>query len=137
MALHARCVWFKLSSSSATDHPFAFHGEQREGITAKCEEQSMGGIRRRDFLKMTSALGAGLMAWPGGNTAAQPAAKTERPNILVFLTDDHGQWAQHAYGNSELLTPNMNHLAAKGTRMTHAFTPCPVCSPARASLRAW
>ena len=66
----------------------------------------------------------------------QSEARTnwKRPNILVFLTDDHGEWAQRAYGNSELLTPNMDRLAARGTRMTQAFTPCPVCSPARASF---
>ena len=43
-----------------------------------------------------------------------------RPNILVFLTDDHGQWAQHAYGDAELVTPNMDRLAMRGTRMTRS-----------------
>ncbi|HVB29660.1 MAG TPA: arylsulfatase, partial [Terriglobia bacterium] len=62
-------------------------------------------------MKISGAMGAGLASWPLSRTAAQPAAKPSRPNILVFLTDDHGQWAQHAYGNSELLTPNMNRLA--------------------------
>lgn len=94
----------------------------------------MSGIKRREFIKKAGYLGAGLVARSGGNQAAQSPAGTRRPNILVFLTDDHGQWAQHAYGNSEMLTPNMNRLAATGTRMTHAFTPCPVCSPARASF---
>lgn len=56
----------------------------------------------------------------------------DRPNILVFLTDDHGQWASGCYGNSEIHSPTMDHLAATGTRMTRAFTPSPVCSPARA-----
>jgi choline-sulfatase len=92
------------------------------------------GIQRREFLKKAGAVGAGLVSWPLSHTAAQHAARARRPNILVFLTDDHGQWAQHAYGNSELLTPNMNRLAANGTRMMRAFTPCPVCSPARASF---
>ncbi len=30
------------------------------------------------------------------------ASKVARPNILVFLSDDHGQWASPPYGNSEL-----------------------------------
>ena len=94
----------------------------------------MSGIERREFLKRTGALGAGLVSLPLARAAAKPAVAANRPNILVFLTDDHGQWAQHAYGNSELLTPNMNRLAATGTRMTQALTPCPVCSPARASF---
>ncbi len=73
-----------------------------------------------------------LGLWRASHKRLRPPAT--RPNILVFLTDDHGQWAQHAYGNTELQTPNMDRLAAQGTRMTHAFTPCPVCSPARASF---
>lgn len=94
----------------------------------------MSGIKRREFIKKAGALGAGLAALPLSRAAAQTAPAKSRPNILIFFTDDHGQWAQHAYGNSELLTPNMNRLAAAGTRMTQAFTPCPVCSPARASF---
>ena len=90
-------------------------------------------INRRDFLKLSGAAGVALAAGPR-RLAAPQAAKPGRPNILVFLTDDHGQWAQHAYGNSELKTPSMDRLAARGVRMTQAFTPCPVCSPARASF---
>ena len=59
-----------------------------------------------------------------------------RPNILVFLTDDHGQWASSCYGNSEIHSPTLAYLAATGARMEQAFTPCPVCSPARASFFA-
>ena len=60
--------------------------------------------------------------------------KVSRPNILVFLSDDHGQWASRPYGNSELVTPTLDYLARTGARMENAFTPCPVCSPARASF---
>jgi len=56
------------------------------------------------------------------------------PNILVFLTDDHGQWASSAYGNREIVSPSMKWLADTGARLDRAFTPCPVCSPARASF---
>jgi arylsulfatase A-like enzyme len=77
--------------------------------------------------------GAALASWPlAGVSLAQTPAAPRRPNILVFMTDDHGQWAQHVNGNSELVTPNMDRIAASGTRMTQAFTPTPVCSPARA-----
>lgn len=57
-----------------------------------------------------------------------------RPNILVFLTDDHGQWASRCYGHEALHTPSLDFLAATGSRYANAFTPCPVCSPARASF---
>lgn len=58
----------------------------------------------------------------------------ERPNILVVFNDDHGQWALPAYGNSELRTPSVDELAARGAVLENAFTPVPVCSPARASF---
>jgi len=76
---------------------------------------------RRDLLKTIGAL------------AAYPLSR-KKPNILVFLTDDHAQWLQQAYGNSEVKTPNLNRIAQSGVRMTSAFTTTPVCSPARASF---
>jgi arylsulfatase A-like enzyme len=57
-----------------------------------------------------------------------------RPNILLFLTDDHGAWAMGFYGNREVCSPHLDRLASEGTRFANAFTPCPVCSPARACL---
>ena len=56
------------------------------------------------------------------------------PNILVILSDDHAQWASHAYGNSEIRSPNIDYLAGTGLTMQNGYTPCPVCSPARASF---
>lgn len=56
------------------------------------------------------------------------------PNIVVFFSDDHAQWALPSYGNSEISAPNLTHLAETGALMRNAFTPCPVCSPARASF---
>ena len=55
-----------------------------------------------------------------------------QPNILVFFTDDHAQWALGCYGHSEIRSPTMDHLARRGARLNRAFTPSPVCSPARA-----
>jgi len=57
---------------------------------------------------------------------------SSRPNVLVFLTDDHGQWAVGCYGNPAVKSPTMDFLARDGVRMDAAFTPSPVCSPARA-----
>jgi arylsulfatase A-like enzyme len=59
---------------------------------------------------------------------------SRRHNILLFVTDDHGQWALGSSGNAEIASPNLDHLAAHGTVMENAFTPTPVCSPARACL---
>ncbi len=56
------------------------------------------------------------------------------PNIIIFLTDDHGQWASGCYGSREIHSPSMDYLARTGARMDSSFTPSPVCSPARASF---
>jgi arylsulfatase A-like enzyme len=59
----------------------------------------------------------------------------EKPqNIILFLTDDHAQWALGCNGNTELRTPNLDYLSDSGVNMLNAFTPVPVCSPARACL---
>ncbi len=58
----------------------------------------------------------------------------KRPNIVLLLTDDHGAWANGSYGNKEVQTPTLDALAASGTRFRQAWTPTPVCSPARACL---
>ena len=61
-------------------------------------------------------------------------AHTSHPNILLFITDDHGAWATGYDGLSEIHTPTLDHLASTGTWMQRAYTPCPVCSPARACI---
>ncbi|MDX2181462.1 MAG: sulfatase-like hydrolase/transferase, partial [Bryobacteraceae bacterium] len=62
---------------------------------------------------------------------AARAAAANRPNVVVFMTDDHGAWASGAYGCFEMVTPNMDALAAGGTKFTRAFAATPVCSPSR------
>jgi len=58
-----------------------------------------------------------------------PAAA--RPNVILFMTDDHGAWALGAYGCGEMHTPNLDRLAATGARFTRAYAATPVCSPSR------
>ena len=66
-------------------------------------------------------------------TQTDPAS-TRPPNIVIFLADDHGQWASEPYGNDEVDTPAIELLAASGLLMANATSPSPVCSPARTSL---
>jgi arylsulfatase A-like enzyme len=63
-----------------------------------------------------------------------PGTITDRPNIIVILSDDQGPWAMGCAGNHEIRTPNLDRLAASGTRFDRFFCASPVCSPARASL---
>ncbi|MFP4444299.1 MAG: sulfatase-like hydrolase/transferase [Spirochaetia bacterium] len=58
----------------------------------------------------------------------------KHPNILLILTDQHRLSALGAYGQTPCMTPNLDRLAEEGLLFETAYTPCPVCSPARASI---
>jgi len=57
-----------------------------------------------------------------------------KPNILFILSDDQGAWAMHCAGNDDIITPNLDRLAAEGVRFENFYCASPVCSPARASI---
>jgi len=59
---------------------------------------------------------------------------TGRPNILVLLSDEHGSKHLGCYGSKLARTPHLDALAARGVRFTQAYTPSPICVPARAAL---
>ncbi|MFQ6042855.1 MAG: sulfatase-like hydrolase/transferase, partial [Candidatus Poribacteria bacterium] len=59
---------------------------------------------------------------------------SEKPNVLVIMTDQQKSTASHLYGNTFCETPSMERLAREGTLFEHAFTPHPLCVPARISL---
>jgi arylsulfatase A-like enzyme len=61
------------------------------------------------------------------------AAQTDaRPNIVLILVDDMG-WSDIGPYGSEIPTPNLDSLAARGVRFTQFYS-TPRCSPTRASL---
>lgn len=55
-------------------------------------------------------------------------------NLLFILSDEHQRDISGCYGNDIVKTPNIDRLAASGVRFTNAYTTCPICVPARASL---
>ena len=57
-----------------------------------------------------------------------------KPNIVLFMTDQLRRDALGCYGNKICKTPNLDQLAAEGTRFDQAYTVSPVCSASRASL---
>lgn len=58
----------------------------------------------------------------------------EMPNVIVILTDDQGTLDLNCYGATDLRTPNLDQLAATGTRFTNFYVGAPICSPSRAAL---
>jgi choline-sulfatase len=55
-------------------------------------------------------------------------------NLLFILSDEHSPKALGRAGHPFVHTPNLDALAASGTRFSAASTPCPICVPARAAL---
>ena len=58
----------------------------------------------------------------------------KRPNLLLFLADDMTYADVGCFGNSDVLTPNINRLAKQGLRLTRCYSSAPTCSPLRQSL---
>ena len=64
----------------------------------------------------------------------QLTAAAPRPNVLFLISDDLTSTALSCYGNTICRTPNIDRLAAQGTRFTRAFCQGTYCGPSRASF---
>ena len=60
--------------------------------------------------------------------------KAERPNVVIFLSDDQGYADLGCQGSRDIKSPNIDRLAAQGVRFTTWYSAAPVCSPSRAAL---
>ena len=55
-------------------------------------------------------------------------------NVVIIMSDEHTRSVMGAYGNRSVQTPALDRLARRGVRFTNAYTPSPICIPARASF---
>ncbi|MEL6922804.1 MAG: arylsulfatase [Bacteroidota bacterium] len=62
-----------------------------------------------------------------------PQAENKRPNVVLILTDDQGWGDLSLSGNTNLSTPNIDQIAARGVRFDRFYV-APVCSPTRAEI---
>lgn len=56
------------------------------------------------------------------------------PNILLIMADQMTPFLTGAYGHPVVKTPHLDGLVEDGIRFDAAYTACPLCAPARASL---
>jgi arylsulfatase A-like enzyme len=68
-------------------------------------------------------------------TFSQIAAQTpDQPNVVLILIDDMGYGDLGCYGNSNVQTPHLDKLAARGIKFTNFYVNSPVCSPSRVAI---
>ena len=97
-------------------------------------------IGRRDFLG-SAALATYAISAHRGQPVAERRERGEafsggedgRPNILVITTDQQWAGAMSCAGNPYVQTPAMDSLACNGVMFEAAYTPNPICVPARTS----
>jgi arylsulfatase A-like enzyme len=63
-----------------------------------------------------------------------PARADRQPNVVLIITDDQGSADAGFLGSKDLLTPNMDALAASGAICRQGYVTFPVCSPSRVGL---
>ena len=91
----------------------------------------MKSLNRRRFVLGSGAAAAG--AGVGAGEKAKGADRKRVRNILLLISDDHSPLAG-CYGDPVVKTPNMDRLAAQGTRFENAFCTTPSCSASRSVI---
>jgi len=72
------------------------------------------------------------LTWPSAALAS--SANDRPPNVLLIVSDDQGYRDLGCYGGKNILTPNLDRLAAEGVRLTSFYVAWPACTPSRASI---
>jgi arylsulfatase A-like enzyme len=80
---------------------------------------------------MTGRQALSLLSTPA---FAQQEIRTQGPNIIFLISDDHSYPDLGCNGNPAIRTPNLDRLAGEGMRFTHGFVASPQCSPNRSAI---
>lgn len=88
-------------------------------------------LNRRDLFRGAFTAGALQASAVSASQAPPPAG---RPNVLLLMADQLIPHLTGVYGNPLVKTPNLQRLASRGVRFNCAYTPHPLCAPARAAL---
>jgi arylsulfatase A-like enzyme len=83
------------------------------------------------FLEVLGLAGAVVIFSPN---APIGALQPRKPNIVFILADDLGYGDIGPSGQREILTPNLDRLAAQSLRFTNAYAGAAVCAPSRSVL---
>ncbi len=90
-------------------------------------------MRRLKLLHLVLATPALLTIGAVTDVCADEGPDTTRPNVLMIIVDDLRPQLG-AYGADDVVTPNIDQLAANGVLFTRAYAQWPSCAPSRASF---
>jgi arylsulfatase A-like enzyme len=93
--------------------------------------KSKENMNRRDFFCLSTA---GVVAAGSILANCKAFAAGNKPNFIIFYTDDQGIGDLSCFGATDFETPNIDALASSGVRFTNWYSASPVCSPSRAAL---
>ncbi len=60
--------------------------------------------------------------------------KTDKPNFLIIMSDQHAQRVTGCYGDPVVKTPNIDRLSENGVTFDNAYCQFPLCVPSRSSF---
>ncbi|HNP57076.1 MAG TPA: sulfatase-like hydrolase/transferase [Gordonia sp. (in: high G+C Gram-positive bacteria)] len=102
-------------------------------------DQAPSTVSRRDFLTAAAAgtaataLGAAAMTAGGGEASAE-GSMVQRPNIILFITDQERKPMHWPKGWAARNLPNRQRLVDHGLSFENAFCAAAMCSPSRATF---
>lgn len=82
----------------------------------------------RSMLGLTGALAL-------GETTLSAETMAKKPNVLFIMCDQMRADTITALGNPHIYTPNFDRLVKRGISFTNGYSTCPVCVPARYTIR--
>jgi arylsulfatase A-like enzyme len=85
------------------------------------------------ILLLLACLSSSRAQTPANSRTSIPKAP-KSPNILLIVADDLGYGELGCYGQTKIKTPNLDALAAAGTRFTSFYAGSSVCAPSRCIL---
>ena len=78
--------------------------------------------------------GAGMAAGILISSLAHGAPTDKKPNVLLLFSDQHQAACLGAEGHPDVITPNLDKLAAESVRFTRAYSNDAICAPSRMSM---
>ena len=92
------------------------------------------GTSRRPARRWMAMLAAVALGWSIGVVSESAGQTATKPNVVFLFADDLGYGDLGCFGQQNYKTPNLDKLAADGTRFTSFYVAQPVCTASRASL---